>query len=58
LLAERRRLFKSTGNFNVHGKTANPKASDVHMSRLRKKFDPPRAKPMIQTVRGSGYILK
>jgi two-component system OmpR family response regulator len=31
---------------------------DVHMSRLRKKIDPPGVKPMIQTVRGSGYILK
>jgi two-component system OmpR family response regulator len=30
---------------------------DVHMGRLRKKIDPPGAKAMIQTVRGSGYIL-
>jgi len=30
---------------------------DVHMGRLRKKIDPPGAKPMIETVRGSGYIL-
>jgi two-component system OmpR family response regulator len=30
---------------------------DVHMGRLRKKIDPPGVKPMIQTVRGSGYIL-
>ncbi|HEV7392354.1 MAG TPA: response regulator transcription factor, partial [Burkholderiales bacterium] len=30
---------------------------DVHMGRLRKKVDPPGAKPLIQTVRGSGYIL-
>jgi two-component system OmpR family response regulator len=30
---------------------------DVHMSRLRKKIDPPGVKPLIQTVRGSGYIL-
>jgi two-component system OmpR family response regulator len=29
----------------------------VHMSRLRKKIDPPGVKPLIQTVRGSGYIL-
>ncbi len=30
---------------------------EVHMSRLRKKIDPPGVKPLIQTVRGSGYIL-
>lgn len=30
---------------------------DVHMGRLRKKIDPPGGKPLIQTVRGSGYIL-
>jgi two-component system OmpR family response regulator len=31
---------------------------DVHMSRLRKKIDPPGVKPLMQTVRGSGYMLK
>jgi two-component system OmpR family response regulator len=30
---------------------------DVHMGRLRKKIDPPGVNPMIQTVRGSGYLL-
>jgi len=30
---------------------------DVHMGRLRKKVDPPGATPLIQAVRGSGYIL-
>lgn len=30
---------------------------DVHMGRLRKKLDPQGVKPLIQTVRGSGYIL-
>jgi two-component system, OmpR family, response regulator len=30
---------------------------DVHMGRLRKKIDPPGVTPLIQTVRGSGYIL-
>jgi two-component system OmpR family response regulator len=30
---------------------------DVHMGRLRKKIDPLGVSPMIQTVRGSGYIL-
>jgi len=30
---------------------------DVHMGRLRKKIDPTGVKAVIQTVRGSGYIL-
>jgi two-component system, OmpR family, response regulator len=30
---------------------------DVHMGRLRKKIDPPGVIPLIQTVRGSGYLL-
>jgi len=30
---------------------------DVHVGRLRRKIDPPGAVPMIQTVRGSGYML-
>jgi two-component system OmpR family response regulator len=30
---------------------------DVHMGRLRRKIDPPGVKPMIHTVRGSGYLL-
>jgi two-component system, OmpR family, response regulator len=30
---------------------------DVHMGRLRRKIDPPGVTPLIQTVRGSGYIL-
>jgi len=30
---------------------------DVHMGRLRKKIDPSGAKPLIETVRGAGYIL-
>jgi two-component system, OmpR family, response regulator len=30
---------------------------DVHMGRLRRKIDPQGATPLIQTVRGSGYIL-
>ncbi|MFP6562836.1 response regulator transcription factor [Paraburkholderia sp. B3] len=30
---------------------------DVHMGRLRKKIDPPGVPPLIQTVRGSGYII-
>ncbi len=30
---------------------------DVHMGRLRKKIDPPGVPPLIQTVRGSGYLI-
>ncbi|WP_407973199.1 response regulator transcription factor (plasmid) [Burkholderia pyrrocinia] len=30
---------------------------DVHMGRLRKKLDPPGETPMIQTIRGTGYML-
>ncbi|MDH6153435.1 DNA-binding response OmpR family regulator [Paraburkholderia sp. WSM4179] len=30
---------------------------DVHISRLRKKLDPDGTAPMIDTVRGSGYML-
>lgn len=31
---------------------------DVHISRLRKKIDPDGTKPLIQTLRGSGYVLR
>jgi two-component system OmpR family response regulator len=31
---------------------------DVHMGRLRRKIDPQGAAPLIQAVRGSGYILR
>ncbi|GFM81828.1 DNA-binding response regulator [Pseudomonas cichorii] len=30
---------------------------DVHIGRLRKKIDPPGNIPLIQTVRGSGYVI-
>jgi two-component system OmpR family response regulator len=30
---------------------------DVHMGRLRRKIDPPGEPPIIQTVRGAGYML-
>ena len=30
---------------------------DVHMGRLRKKIDPPGSAPMIETIRGSGYVF-
>lgn len=31
---------------------------DVHMGRLRKKIDQPGMPPLIQTIRGSGYMLR
>ena len=31
---------------------------DVHMGRLRRKVDPPDARPLIQTIRGAGYALR
>jgi two-component system, OmpR family, copper resistance phosphate regulon response regulator CusR len=33
-------------------------AMDVHISRLREKLDKNRPKPLIQTVRGVGYVLR
>ncbi len=30
---------------------------DVHISRLRKKVDPDGERPLIQTIRGSGYMI-
>lgn len=30
---------------------------DVHMGRLRRKIDPPGVAPLIQTVRGAGYMI-
>lgn len=37
----------------------DPKTSvvETHISRLRSKIDPPQSKPLIHTVRGSGYSL-
>jgi two-component system OmpR family response regulator len=31
---------------------------DVHISRLRKKIDPDGTRPLIQTLRGSGYVFR
>jgi two-component system OmpR family response regulator len=31
---------------------------DVHMSRLRAKIDKGFAKPLLHTVRGSGYVMR
>jgi len=47
-------LFEAVWGFHFNPGT---NLIDVHMGRLRKKIDLPGDKPMIQTVRGSGYIL-
>ena len=31
---------------------------DVHVSRLRRKLEPPDSAPLIRTVRGAGYVLE
>ena len=31
---------------------------DVHISRLRRKIDPPESRPLLHTVRGVGYVLR
>jgi DNA-binding response OmpR family regulator len=31
---------------------------DVHVGKLRRKLDPEGTRPMIETVRGAGYILR
>ena len=47
-------LFEAVWGYHFSPRT---NLIDVHMSRLRKKIDPPGVKPLIRTVRGSGYIL-
>ena len=44
---------------NVWGYTFDPGTNiiDVHVSRLRSALDDDRAAPMLQTVRGQGYVL-
>ncbi|HEB90814.1 MAG TPA: response regulator transcription factor [Deltaproteobacteria bacterium] len=48
-------LFESVWDFNFDPKT---NVIDVHISRLRKKIDEGEEKPLIQTVRGAGYVLR
>ncbi|MDR3419125.1 MAG: response regulator transcription factor [Nevskia sp.] len=48
-------LFETVWGFHFDPGT---NVVNVHMSRLRKKVDPPGKTPLIRTVRGSGYILE
>jgi two-component system, OmpR family, response regulator len=45
---------------NVFDLSFDPQTNviDVHISRLRQKLDKQHASPLLQTVRGSGYILQ
>lgn len=47
-------LFEAVWDFHFDPGT---NVINVHMSRLRRKVDPPGKTPLIQTVRGSGYLL-
>jgi two-component system OmpR family response regulator len=48
-------LFEHVWDYNFDPQT---NVIDVHMSRLRKKVDKPFDKPLIQTVRGAGYVIR
>jgi two-component system OmpR family response regulator len=48
-------LFEAVWDFHFDPGT---NLVNMHMSRLRKKVDPPDKPPLIRTVRGSGYILE
>lgn len=45
---------------NVWGLHFNPQTNvvDVHIGRLRQKIDAPFAVPILQTIRGKGYVLE
>jgi DNA-binding response OmpR family regulator len=47
-------LFKEVWNYKFVPET---NIVDVHMGRLRRKVDMPNEKPLIQNVRGAGFIL-
>ncbi len=47
-------LFEAVWDFHFDPGT---NVVNVHMSRLRRKVDPPGKRPLIHTVRGSGYLL-
>lgn len=48
-------LLESVWDFNFDPKT---NVIDVHISRLRKKIDNDSSSPLLQTVRGVGYVLR
>jgi two-component system, OmpR family, response regulator len=47
-------LFEEVWNYH-HVEATN--VIDVHIGKLRRKLDPDGTRPMIETVRGAGYIL-
>lgn len=47
-------LLERVWNLNFDPKTS---VVETHISRLRSKIDPPQDKPLIHTIRGSGYSL-
>lgn len=47
-------LFEAVWQYHYHDQT---NVIEVHMGRLRKKIDSNDESPMIQTVRGAGYVL-
>lgn len=47
-------LFEEVWHYHYQEST---NVIDVHISKLRRKIDPDGTSPMIQTVRGAGYVL-
>src|SRR6266702_4492561 len=54
-VVSRTMLFEAVWDYRLDERT---NVIDVHISRLRKKLDPDGSAPMIDTVRGSGYLLR
>ncbi|WP_213736203.1 winged helix-turn-helix domain-containing protein [Bradyrhizobium sp. dw_411] len=54
-LLTRAMLFKEVWNYKFVPTT---NLVDVHMSRLRRKVDMPNEAPMIESIRGAGFILR
>jgi two-component system OmpR family response regulator len=48
-------LFEAVWNYRYDERT---NVIEVHIGRLRRKIDSPNELPMIQTVRGAGYVLQ
>jgi len=55
VLLTRAVLFKDVWNYKF---TPSTNLVDVHMGRLRHKVDGPGEIPMIQSVRGEGFVLR
>jgi DNA-binding response OmpR family regulator len=53
-VVSRTMLFEAVWDYRLDERT---NVIDVHISRLRKKLDPDGSAPMIDTIRGSGYLL-